>query len=191
MKHFQSTTNQGLYSLNGIRLDRQFTCRITNAARTAGHTNTYIAKGSFVGNKLTPDANSNRRLDVFRCKMEDAQRAYLDLARGSDEVVVEVLRGSTSLIKFRVPWRERKVGFMLSQPADAGATAFDPWKGFNRTRPGVWTHDRVHMCVPGWEDLPTKASMPLLVEWTQHHLMQGEVRPYLSPALSSPCLIPI
>jgi hypothetical protein len=29
------------------------------------------------------------------------------------------------------------------------------------------------MCVPGWEDYPSKASMPLLLEWVQHHLLLG------------------
>ena len=29
------------------------------------------------------------------------------------------------------------------------ASIFDPWKGFDSTRPGVWTRDRMYMCVPG------------------------------------------
>ena len=60
---------------------------------------------------------------------------------------------------------------MLGDPP--GSSAFDSWKGFDPSTPGKWSHDRVYLCVPGWEDLPSKASMPLLVEWAQHHLLQG------------------
>jgi hypothetical protein len=133
----------------------------------------YIVEGSFVPNSLTTDSNSNKRLDILRCKMEDTESAYMNLAGSSEEMRVEILRGDVSLLSFRIPWGSRKTGFMLDTPDDQVVTIFDPWKGFNKSTPGVWTHDRLHMCVPGWEDAPSKATLPIFYEWIQHHLLMG------------------
>ena len=105
--------------------------------------------------------------------MEDTEKAYMDLAGSSHELRVEILRGNFSMMRFRIPWGIRKTGYMLSEPADQVVTRFDPWKGFNRSTPGEWTSDRIHMCVPGWEDEPSKVVLPLFLEWIQHHILLG------------------
>ena len=166
MNHFETTK----YTASGMRVvPPAFYCNISHTADGPY----YLVEGTFVPNKLTPDSNANKRLDILRCKMEDTEKAYMDLAGSSHELRVEILRGNFSMMRFRIPWGIRKTGYMLSEPADQVVTRFDPWKGFNRSTPGEWTSDKMHMCVPGWEDKPSKASLPLLMEWIQHHILLG------------------
>ena len=158
------------YARNSVRVvPPAFYCNISHTADGPY----YQVEGIFVPNKLTPDSNANKRSDILRCKMEDTEKAYMDLAGSSHELRVEILRGNFSMMRFRIPWGIRKTGYMLSEPADQVVTRFDPWKGFNRSTPGEWTSDKMHMCVPGWEDEPSKASLPLLMEWIQHHILLG------------------
>ena len=166
MNHFEATK----YTASGMRVvPPAFYCNISHTADGPY----YLVEGIFVPNKLTPDSNANKRSDILRCKMEDTEKAYLDLAGSSHELRVEILRGNFSMMRFRIPWGIRKTGYMLSEPADQVVTRFDPWKGFNRSTPGKWTSDRMHMCVPGWEDEPSKATLPLFLEWFQHHILLG------------------
>jgi hypothetical protein len=166
MRHFEVTE----YAVNGVRVvPPAFYCNISHTADGPY----YLVEGIFVPNKLTPDSNANKRSDILRCKMEDTEKAYMDLAGSSHELRVEILRGDFSLMRFRIPWGIRKTGYMLSEPANQVVTRFDPWKGFNRSTPGIWTHDKMHMCVPGWEDEPSKANLPILLEWIQHHILLG------------------
>ena len=133
----------------------------------------YIVEGQFVSNRASPDSNANRRLDILRCKMEDTENAYMSLAGSSHKMHVEILREDFSLMSFRIPWGIRKTGYMLDEPDDQIVTKLDPWKGFNKSTPGIWTHDRLHMCASGWEDGPSKINLPLLFEWIQHHVLMG------------------
>lgn len=166
MNHFEATK----YARNGVRVvPPTFYCNISHTADGPY----YLVEGIFVPNKLTPDSNANKRSDILRCKMEDTEKAYMDLAGSTHELRVEVLRGNFSMMRFRIPWGIRKTGYMLSEPADQVVTRFDPWKGFNRSTPGEWTSDRMHMCVPGWEDEPSKATLPHFLEWIQHHILLG------------------
>ena len=166
IKNFEDT----MYTPAGIRKrPPAFYCNISH---TEGGPY-YIVEGYFVPNRLTPDSNANRRLDILRCKMEDTESAYMNLAGSSEEMRIEIIRGDFPLMSFRIPWGDRKTGFMLDTPDDQVATVFDPWKGFNKSTPGVWTHDRLHMCVPGWEDAPSKVSLPIFLEWIQHHIHMG------------------
>jgi hypothetical protein len=166
MTHFESTQ----YTANGMRkTPPAFYCNISHAEGGPY----YLVEGIFIPNKLTPDSNANKRLDILRCKMEDTQAAYMNHARTSDEMRVEVLRGNFSLIRFRIPWKSRKTGFMLGEPPNLVTTVLDAWKGFDRNNIGKWTHDRLYMCVPGWEDKPSKISLPIFMEWIQHHLLLG------------------
>ena len=166
MNNFEETQ----YTKTGIRkTPSPYYCNISHTADGPY----YIVEGTFVPNRLTPDSNANRRLDVFRCKMEDTESAYMNLARTSQEMRIEILRGDFSLISFKIPWGSRKTGYMLDEPNDQKVTIFDPWKGFNKSTPGNWTHDRLYMCVPGWEDTPSKTSLPVFLEWIQHHIHMG------------------
>ena len=102
--------------------------------------------------------------------MNDTERAYMLFARSSHEVTVEILKGDVPLIRYKVPWSTRVQGSYLSHHNNSVkksglrkgtatnpiASAFDPWKGFNKSTPGVWTRDKLFMCVPGMEVAPTK-----------------------------------
>ena len=99
--------------------------------------------------------------------MEDGQIGYMELARGNEEMTVEIFREDDSLVKFNVPWKTRVQSKYLVGPADTNehplgssrnprASTFDPWKGFNRSAPGVWTRDKLHLCIPGIESVPSK-----------------------------------
>ena len=159
-----------VYTPNGVRqTPPAFYCNISHASDGPY----YIVEGSFVPNSATPDSNANKRLDILRCKMENTESAYMNLAGTSQEMRIEILRGDFSLLSFRIPWGSRKTGYMLDEPSDQIVTKIDPWKGFNKSTPGNWTHDRLYMCVPGWADSPSKATLPIFLEWIQHHLLMG------------------
>ena len=165
-----NTFGETVYNEMGVRkTPTPFYCNISH---TEGGPY-YVVDGSFVPNSLTFDSNANRRLDILRCKMEDTESAYMNLAGTSKEMRIEILRGDFSLLSFRIPWSDRKTGYMLDTPDDQVVTIIDPWKGFNKSTPGVWTHDRLHMCIPGWEDAPSKVYLPIFLEWIQHHLLMG------------------
>jgi hypothetical protein len=165
MVNFEDTK----YHDNGERVQPpHMYCKIRHTERSKP----YVVQGRFVPNRLTPDANSNRRMDIFRCKMEDTEHAYMELARSETEsLIVEILRDDESIITFRVPWLTRSAGYMLERPLEA--TSFDPWKGFDKSKPGVWEHDDFYMAVPGMETPPDKDSLPLYLEFVQHHIVLG------------------
>ena len=165
-KNFEKT----VYTPTGVRMvPPAFYCNISHTPDGPY----YIVEGQFVSNKASPDSNANKRLDILRCKMEDTESAYMNLAGTSQEMRIEILRGDFSLLSFRIPWGIRKAGYMLDEPDDQVVTKLDPWKGFNKSTPGIWTHDRLHMCASGWEDTPSKINLPVLLEWIQHHVLMG------------------
>jgi Glycosyltransferase family 92 len=156
------------YFLNGRRKRKpKFFCRIKNHENATA----YTVLGQFVPNKLTPDGNANRRLDTFRCKMQDSQNAYMSLARTSENVLVEILRETKPIISFKVSWKTRAQGYSITSPVNA--STFDMWKGFDKAQPGNWTHDRVHMCVPGLDSPPARKNLAIYLEFIQHHLLMG------------------
>ena len=172
MRKFNVVTE---YSRGGLRAaPPTILCRIRNYVGGQA----YIVNAMLVGNSLSPDNNSNRLLDIFRCPMQGTYNAYMELAGSDKYVEVEILKGNMSIIKFLVPWKSRKVGFMLSDPPEA--SRFNPWKGFNRSHPGVWTHDKIHMSAAGWMDVPRKSTLPYLLEFIQHHLLLGFSHVYMS-----------
>ena len=132
-------------------------------------------------NRMTPDKNANGRLDIMRCKMTDALQAYMNLARSTQEVTVEIFREELSLIKFSVPWSTRIQSRYLDHPNDPApkgdrselkgdsgsdspkgsstnpwASTFDPWMGFNKSTPGEWKREKLFMCVPGMDSPPSR-----------------------------------
>eukprot|EP01035_Chromulina_nebulosa_P017951 gene17951-23578_t len=200
---------QTKYVENGERVQPPFYfCRIQNSYEEG--TASYITKGRFVPNRLTPDSNSNKRLDILRCPMKDTKEAYFKYPRSNHSVLVEILHGQNVLIKFLIPWKERMTGFMLTPPSadeiltpsiptaiakenrDYGtedeentpvASKFDPWKGFDPIKPDIWTHDNIYMCVPGLETAPDKYSLPLYLEFVEHHLQLGIDRLFIVASL--------
>lgn len=169
-KKAMTNFEQTYYTAAGQRIQQpQLYCRIKNSELSES----YTVPGMFVPNQLTPDTNSNRRLDVFRCEMKDTKNAYMKFARALNEsVIVEILRGDEPIIAFRVPWFTRTTGYMLSGPGSI-ASVWDPWHGFDPQTPGKWSHDDVYLCVPGLESPISKSSLPLYLEFVQHHLLIG------------------
>ena len=115
-------------------------------------------------NDLTLDVNANKRLLILRCKMDNGEDAYMNLARSNEEITVEIFREKDSLIEFNVPWKTRVQSRLLSHPRDSldssstlgtstnpWASKFDPWMGFNKSAPGEWEREKLFMCVPGLE----------------------------------------
>jgi hypothetical protein len=157
---------QAEYLNNGRRAPTQkFYCKITPRAGA----DSYLVEGQFVGSRLTPDVNANRRLDVMRCKMRDGKALYMQqLPRSEEKVAVEVLRGNVTLIRYGVPWSSRVQSSLMSQPAGrsgAGkkgtienpmASTFDPWRGFDASNPEAIMMDKIHMCVPGLDSPPSR-----------------------------------
>jgi hypothetical protein len=62
-------------------------------------------------------------------------------------MTVEILRQDKAILKFKIPWATRGVGYMYE--TTNSASRFDPWKGYDKYNPGVWKHDRIYMSVPG------------------------------------------
>jgi hypothetical protein len=147
----------------------------------------------FVPNRVTPDSNSNRRLDILRCPMEGSKNIYYRLEEWknkNEELLVEIYRDSRMIISFRIPWRTRMTGYMLSPPPPSPSPAmkttstsenlhplistFDPWQNVDISQPpDQWKHDRLYMCVPGLESAPDKITLPLYLEFIEHHLQLG------------------
>ena len=119
-------------------------------------------------NELTVDFNANERLDIMRCKMNNGEESYMNLARSNQEITVEIFREKVSLVVFTVPWNTRIQSRFLSHPRDVQgdksmgtssnprASIFDPWMGFNKSTPGVWEREKLFMCVPGLESPPSR-----------------------------------
>lgn len=165
----------------GGRAPEQYFCRIKNVADAS---NSYLVPAEIVPNKGTPDAGANRRLHIMRCKMQDTHLAYSKYRYSSLSVGVELLRNQTSLMQFSVPWISRKTGYTLDTVP--GVSKLDAWKGSSDIEHQNGTiipdkyrirrkndRDRLHMCVPGLESHPDKTSIPLYLEFIQHHLLLG------------------
>ena len=165
-KHFDTTEYTGTGTRSKPPL---FYCNISHN----GQAPFYLVEGEFVPSKTTADGNGNSRLDILRCKMTDTERAYMDLAGTNAEMSVQIIRNQDILMRLTIPWNSRKTGFMLSEPEGQVVSTIDPWKGFNKSTPGIWKLDDIYMCVPGWEDAPSKASLPIFLEFFQHHFLLG------------------
>lgn len=138
-------------------------------------TTRYFSTAEFIPNNLASSASENEKLDVLRCKMEDSQTLYTTLARSDQQISVEIFRENTSLIRFSVPWKTRVQSSFLALPHDTivthsssklefpkfssknpRASVFDPWMGYDKSTPGVWKREKLFMCVPGMDSLPSR-----------------------------------
>ena len=166
------------------RIPEIYYCRIRNYAADSEY---YTVTAEFVPNKGTPDSGTNRRLDILRCKLNNTEIAYSRLRSSSSEIIVEIFRDDVFLIKFGVSWSTRKSGYAMSSPKEKLASKLNAWKGADellrkptdtsngKTLRGLRSEGRdvLHMCVPGLESFPTKTSIPLYLEFIQHHLLLG------------------
>ena len=158
------------YFPNGVRkATSKFSCKISHGVDGSF----YMVEGEFVPRDQFTNFEGDLPLDILRCKMQDTEKAYMNLARSDKSLQVEIYRGSTSVMRFAIPWHSRRAGYMLTEPPGHSLSIFDAWKGFNNQTPGVWTHDKVHLCASGWNYEPTKTTLPSLLEFIQHHIFQG------------------
>ena len=77
--------------------------------------------GRFVPNKLTPDSNSNRRLDILRCPLsiEISEQIYANLTlfiANNQSLIIEIYKSVNFIIKFQIPFKTRVTGYMLEHP---------------------------------------------------------------------------
>lgn len=180
------------YSEEGVRILKEpFTCKIRNSLSEPG--SEYVTTAEFIPNKLTPDSNANKRLDILRCKLQHSAAAYERYAGKVDNITVEIFHGDSFVIKFQVPWSSRRVGHMM-EPQEH--SFLNPWIGYFGGGPnsgttsservnfgeksagtgysvGVAQRDDLHMCVPGLESPPDKEMLPLYAEFVQHHISLG------------------
>ena len=165
-----STFEETKYHPDGVRSRAsKFTCRIRH---TEGGSY-YTVEGQFVPKGITSKTGGNLYLDILRCKMQHTESAYMDLARSSEELQIEIFEDDSPLIRFKIPWHSRTTANSRLEPAKNLDSTSDAWKGFNRSAPGVWNNDRLHLCVPEWSDSPNKVTLPPLLEFLQHHLLMG------------------
>jgi hypothetical protein len=177
MKKFRDTK----YYPSGERIVDKYYCKISNTKDGKE----YTVPGSFMPNRLTSDSNANRRLDIFRCKMNNIDNEFKNLIRSHHAVHVTLVRLNESVTNFTVPWSTRKTGFLLhSPPSDE---KFDVWRGFDADlslkhnidfKPNTEA-DSVHICVSGVRQLPSKRALPVILEFVSHHLNIGVEHIYL------------
>lgn len=140
-----------------------YSCKIANADGDY----VYVVLGHFLPNRMTSDKNSNRRLDVFRCPIQDAFNASNTLKYSRHEIHVEIFRNEFSLMHFSIPWKTRRTGFLLNQPINA--SNLDAWV----TSRSLTSRPSVHLCMPGTRLLPTRKHLPIFIEFVSHHLLIG------------------
>ena len=165
------------YHPSGIRSKAsKFTCRIRH---TAGGPS-YKVDGQFVPRGITSTYEGDLHLDILRCKMQDTENAYMQLAGSSEELDIEIFEDDKSLIHFKIPWLSRTTANNRVEPATNHNSTLIAWRGFNKSAPGVWNNDKIHLCVPEWSDSPNKVTLPPLLEFLQHHLLIGVSHIYMS-----------
>jgi hypothetical protein len=172
--HTLQTVDQ--YTEYGTRHDgHEYICRLKNSYGME----VYSVKGVWVPNQLTPDANANKRVDILRCPIANPQHAYQHLAHSDESLDVEIFRDTEKIVKFSVPWKTRKTGYMLTTPPNITTSRLDLWKGSKFSKPqaesqqGSSVMDELHMCVPGIESMITKTTIAIYSEFFEHHYLLG------------------
>lgn len=173
------------YTTVGERSDgHEYTCVLSNRNGSAF----YTVKGRFVPNEMTPDVNANKRLDILRCPIRDAQEVYHTLSHSDEHLIAKIFRDNYEVTQFTVPWKSRRTGYMLSAPSDM--SRLDSWKGSvprkrNTERvPTDFSSDDLHMCVPGMESPVSKRTVALYAEFMQHHYNVGVQHMYVAATYS-------
>jgi hypothetical protein len=150
--------------------DEKFFCKIKHSSFSTA----YIVPGYFMPNRLTDDSHNNRKLDIMRCPIMDPLSAYAEFSGSSQVLSIEILRGNVPIIEFTIPWSTRKTGFLLSSPP--AASTLNSWKGYdtnqtlNSKKEPI---DKLHICVPSTNQIPSKNELPLFLEFVSHHLLIG------------------
>lgn len=173
-KKFQSLE----YDNAGRRSSKlSYTCKISHSDRDVW----YEVPAKFLPNRLATDVNSNRRLDILRCPIQDAVNATEFFQRTDHELRLEILCDRISLISFTIPWRSRRTGYMLDSLP--GASNIDAWKSKDLATSDAHDVPIVHLSMPGSRLLPTKKNIALILEYVAHHLNIGFDHIYFTTAL--------
>jgi hypothetical protein len=170
LRHTLLDSKTSAYFPNGLRrTSEKIYCRVSHTKDSPY----YDVEGKFVKSALSPEYEGDMHVEILRCKMEDTEKAYMSLAGSSEALGIELLRGRDSLLQFRIPWRTRKTGYMLSEQEQGKVhSRFNAWKGFDKQSPGLWAPDRMHLCVAGgWDVLPIRRTLSSLLEFLQHHIL--------------------
>jgi hypothetical protein len=170
LRHTLLDSKTTAYFPNGLRnTSEKIYCRVSHTKDGPY----YAVEGNFVKSELSFEHEGDVHVEILRCKMEDTEKAYMSLAGSSEELGIELFRGRDSLLQFRIPWRTRKTGYMLSEPEQGMVNSrFNAWKGFDKQSPGLWAPDRMHLCVAGgWDVLPIRRTLSSLLEFLQHHIL--------------------
>lgn len=157
----------------------KYYCEIKHSKESAP----YTVPGEFLPNRLTPDRNANRLLDILRCPIQDPENVYRDYARGNGSVSVKIIRGKKPLMRFMIPWESRRIGFLAS--SSKAASHLDSWKGHQfstekaQTKGGPNAVDKLHVCIPSVKKDSSTYDLSIALEHVSHHLLIGASHIYL------------
>ena len=159
------------YSASGIRKSH-YRCRIKNT----GNDIEYEVKGEFMASKLSLDSNANNKLDIFRCPIKYSKACYQSYAGSDENLEVTIINSSNEpILHYNISWKTRRAGYLLSSPSVGDS--FQPWKAFNhndsRHLPGEVGGDSLYMSVPGIESPVSQKTLPMYLEFMQHHFLVG------------------
>lgn len=159
--------------------DEMYYCEIQHSRESKP----YTVLGQFLPNRLTPDMSANRLLDVLRCPIRDPQSAYTDYASGNESVSVNILRGKEYLMRFMIPWKSRRAGYLAS--SSKAASHLDSWKGHHliidkkNTTITPSAADKLHVCIPTIKQAAGRYELSMVLEHVSHHLLIGASHIYL------------
>lgn len=197
-KKFIKNQKSILYLSNGRRSPIvKYTCRYSsnhyhdnnNNNNHNNHNPPIIVEGHFLPNRQSSDSNSNRRYDIFRCPISNSLELYQNyIHHGVTNLTVEIYRESTQLVKFNIPWKTRRSGFLVTTPRYA--SKFDPWKNYNDNHNNI-NHDNNNLQSNHKSDFYICTSRTVnnyatfdmvyrYLEFIQHHILIGTTHIFLS-----------
>lgn len=169
--------------------DSGITCRLQNNLNSS--TGAYETKAYWLPDTTTQDPGFNRNIEIMRCKILNTADVFNVLQNpssssstsstssslssslasfGSAKLSVEIFRGKTLLIRYKVPWATRQTGYGFS--ISRSASRFDAWSPSLSTP----THPIVHICSPiirPLEPFRMDTSLRSTLEWIEHNLGLG------------------
>ena len=162
------------YSANGTRYsDHSYFCKVKLDHQSK--VPPVVIRGHFLPNRLTSDFRSNRKLDILRCPLGPIFEivganltSYLlnNFIAPEKSILVSLFRDSTQLVTFKIPWKSRRTGYLMSSPQHG--TNLEAWRGLDESGKNE-DIDAIHLCVANTERRP----LHHLVEFLEHHKQIG------------------
>lgn len=190
------------YQQNGVRRKVfSYACRVSYPS----HGIEYTIPGDFMPNRVSVDPNANKKLDILRCKLQNSPQ-FIETLMASftntnaksmnlpsfkilsekDELEVEILRDNHVVSRFAIPWKTRRVGYLLS----THQSRYNYWQHYGKiispTAQKSTDDITVHICASRdpYTDAWSPRSYIQLIEWIQHHSNIGIKHLYLSTELA-------